>query len=127
MLHRAQPLALNDANELIVNFEYRVLSSQDALTKEQEEAVKKEFGASNKGDLPNLHITRQILAAAKALDSLPADYLTLLSTPAPTDKIKQRPLLAKYINQYTSRNTMDYFIHKDLGSFLRRELAWLVF
>ncbi len=126
MLHTAQPVALNDANELIVNFEYRVLSSQDALTKEQEEAVKKEFGASNKGDLPNLHITRQILAAAKALDSLPADYLTLLSTPAPTDKIKQRPLLAKYINQYTSRNSMDYFIHKDLGSFLRRELDFYI-
>ncbi|WP_051610203.1 DNA methyltransferase [Marinospirillum insulare] len=126
VLHTAQPVALNDANELIVNFEYRVLSSQDTLTKEQEEAVKKEFGASNKGDLPNLHITRQILAAAKALDSLPADYLTLLSTPAPTDKIKQRPLLAKYINQYTSRNTMDYFIHKDLGSFLRRELDFYI-
>lgn len=126
VLHTTQPVALNDANELIVNFEYRVLSSQDTLTKEQEEAVKKEFGASNKGDLPNLHITRQILAAAKALDSLPADYLTLLSTPAPTDKIKQRPLLAKYINQYTSRNTMDYFIHKDLGSFLRRELDFYI-
>lgn len=126
VLHTTQPVALNDANELIVNFEYRVLSSQDALTKEQEEAVKKEFGASNKGDLPNLHITRQILAAAKALDSLPADYLTLLSTPAPTDKIKQRPLLAKYINQYTSRNSMDYFIHKDLGSFLRRELDFYI-
>lgn len=126
VLHRAQPVALNDANELIVNFEYRVLSSQDTLTKEQEEAVKKEFGASNKGDLPNLHITRQILAAGKALDNLPADYLTLLSTPAPTDKIKQRPLLAKYINQYTSRNTMDYFIHKDLGSFLRRELDFYI-
>ena len=126
VLHRAQPVALNDANELIVNFEYRVLSSQDTLTKEQEDAVKKEFGASNKGDLPNLHITRQILAAAKALDSLPADYLTLLSTPAPTDKIKQRPLLAKYINQYTSRNSMDYFIHKDLGSFLRRELDFYI-
>ncbi|MDO5668274.1 MAG: site-specific DNA-methyltransferase [Alcaligenaceae bacterium] len=126
VLHRAQPVALNDANELIVNFEYRVLSSQDALTKEQEEAVKKEFGASNKGDLPNLYIARQILAAAKALDSLPADYLTLLSTPAPTDKIKQRPLLAKYINQYTSRNSMDYFIHKDLGGFLRRELDFYI-
>ena len=126
VLHTAQPVALNDANELIVNFEYRVLSSQDALTKEQEDAVKKEFGASNKGDLANLYIARQILAAGKALDNLPADYLTLLSTPAPTDKIKQRPLLAKYINQNTRRNTMDYFIHKDLGRFLRRELDFYI-
>lgn len=126
VLHTAQPVALNDANELIVNFEYRVLSSQDTLTKEQEEQVKKEFGASNKGDLPNLYIASQILTAAKALASLPADYLTLLSTPAPTDKIKQRPLLARYLNQYTSRNSMDYFIHKDLGSFLSRELDFYI-
>lgn len=126
VLHTAQPVALNDANELIVNFEYRVLSSQDTLTKEQENQVKKEFGASNKGDLPNLYIASQILTDAKALESLPADYLTLLSTPAPTDKIKQRPLLAKYLNDYTSRNTMDYFIHKDLGSFLRRELDFYI-
>lgn len=26
-----------------------------------------------------------------------------------------RTLLRRYLNQYTSRNTMDYFIHKDLG------------
>ena len=126
VMHTEQPVALNDANELIVNFEYRVLSSQDTLTKEQEDQVKKEFGASNKGDLPNLYIASQILTAAKELDDFPADYLTLLSTPAPTDKIKQRPLLAKYINQYTSRNTMDYFIHKDLGSFLSRELDFYI-
>ena len=126
VLHAAQPVALNDANELIVNFEYRVLSSQDRLTKEQEDQVKKDFGASNKGDLPNLYIASQILTAAKALENLPADYLTLLSTPAPTDKIKQRPLLARYLNQYTSRNSMDYFIHKDLGSFLSRELDFYI-
>jgi hypothetical protein len=27
----------------------------------------------------------------------------------------KRPLLAKYVNQYTARNSMDYFIHKALG------------
>jgi len=32
-----------------------------------------------------------------------------------------RALLEKYLAQYTGRNTMDYFIHKDLGAFLRRD------
>ena len=50
----------------------------------------------------------------------------MLKIPAPTEKDKNRPLLAKYINQYTARNTMDYFIHKDLGSFLRRELDFYI-
>ena len=31
-------------------------------------------------------------------------------------------LLAKHLNTYTAKNTYDYFIHKDLGGFLRREL-----
>ena len=54
------------------------------------------------------------------------EYRRLLTFPAPTDKDKNRPLLAKYINQYTARNTMDYFIHKDLGGFLRRELDFYI-
>lgn len=33
-----------------------------------------------------------------------------------------QPLIARYLNQYTASNTMDYFIHKDLGGFLKREL-----
>ena len=54
------------------------------------------------------------------------EYRRLLTFPSPTEKDKHRPLLAKYINQYTARNTMDYFIHKDLGTFLRRELDFYI-
>jgi adenine-specific DNA-methyltransferase len=53
-------------------------------------------------------------------------YLRLFKIPAPTEKDKKRPVLAKYVNQYTARNTMDYFIHKDLGGFLRRELDFYI-
>jgi adenine-specific DNA-methyltransferase len=35
-------------------------------------------------------------------------------------------LLAKYLNQFTARNSMDYFIHKDLGGFLKRELDFYI-
>jgi adenine-specific DNA-methyltransferase len=31
-----------------------------------------------------------------------------------------------HITQYTARNTFDYFIHKDLGGFLRRELDFYI-
>ena len=60
------------------------------------------------------------------LKELYQEFLAVLKIPAPTEKDKNRPLLAKYINQYTARNTMDYFIHKDLGSFLRRELDFYI-
>ena len=34
--------------------------------------------------------------------------------------------LAAHLNRYTARNTFDYFIHKDLGGFLRRELDFYI-
>jgi len=58
--------------------------------------------------------------------SVVKEYLSALSTPIPTDKDKSRILLSKYINQYTARNTMDYFIHKNLGAFLKRELDFYI-
>lgn len=37
-----------------------------------------------------------------------------------------RSCLEKHLNIYTARNTFDYFIHKDLGGFLRRELDFYI-
>lgn len=127
-LHENQPVALNQAGELVVSFEYRVAKATDTLSKELENQVKQQFDArsANKGDLPNLVIASQILECARNLEGLQADYINLLQAPVPTEKIKQRPLLARYLNEYTSRNTMDYFIHKDLGGFLRRELDFYI-
>ena len=34
--------------------------------------------------------------------------------------------LETHLNRYTARNTFDYFIHKDLGAFLRRELDFYI-
>lgn len=36
------------------------------------------------------------------------------------------PLLQKYLNNFTAKNTFDYFIHKDLGKFLNRELDFYI-
>lgn len=61
----------------------------------------------------------------KVKDKIPADFLELLSL-KPTEKNKQRTLLEKYLLDYTARNTFDYFIHKDLGGFLIRELDFYI-
>ena len=127
-LHQSTPVALNSANELVVNFEYRAAEKSDEPNKAQEKALKEAFDAknANKGDLPNLFIAHQVLEALKELPGLDPAYLTYLTTPAPTDKIGRRPLLVKYLNNYTRRNTADYFIHKDLSTFLRRELDFYI-
>lgn len=49
-------------------------------------------------------------------------WKTGLAEPKPTQSNKDRTLLEKHLDDYTARNTFDYFIHKDLGGFLRREL-----
>ena len=59
---------------------------------------------------------------AEANTTCPEGWRTALLSPAPTPKNPQRTLLEKHLNDYTARNTFDYFIHKDLGGFLRREL-----
>lgn len=59
-------------------------------------------------------------------DQAMKEILTELATPAPTGSNKQRTLLEKHLDDYTRRNTSDYFIHKDLGKFLRRELDFYI-
>jgi adenine-specific DNA-methyltransferase len=56
---------------------------------------------------------------------IPQGFTDLLSL-RPTEKEKQRTLLQKHLLDYTARNTFDYFIHKDLGGFLTRELDFYI-
>jgi len=133
ILHAENPVALLETGELVVHFEYRPdpektgqentwrdkrnTEAVETILKELESGILKlEGGEAALGLLtPN----------SKILDSL-KEYLRLFKVPAPTDSDKKRPVLAKYVNQYTARNTMDYFIHKDLGGFLRRELDFYI-
>lgn len=49
-----------------------------------------------------------------------------LSKREPTEKNLQRTLLEKCLTNYTAKNLADYFIHKDLGTFLSRELDFYI-
>jgi adenine-specific DNA-methyltransferase len=63
-------------------------------------------------------------------DSLPARWKALLFATDPTyepkDKKDTRTILQKHLRGYTAKFSFDYFIHKDLGGFLRRELDFYV-
>lgn len=123
IIHKERAVALNEAGELVCNFEYRPdpeKTGQEGSWRDKRnaEAVKAILEALENY---NPQIT-QMDADERSAD----EYLRLLKVPAPTESDKQRPLLTRYINQYTARNTMDYFIHKDLGGFLRRELDFYI-
>ena len=55
-----------------------------------------------------------------------ADYAELDTVKMPTNNDKNRSLLMKHLQDYTAKNNFDYFIHKDLGGFLRRELDFYI-
>lgn len=75
--------------------------------------------------------TKQDVLNAKAVEtvfddaSVKARWLDLTRR-EPTEKNPQRTLLEKQLTDYTTKNTADYFIHKDLGGFLRRELDFYI-
>jgi len=120
IIHSDNPVALTEKGELIINFEYR----PDPEKSGKENTWRDKCNAEAVGT-----ILAQLETMAAVVDEQSqqiSEYLRLLKIPAPTDSDKKRPVLTKYINQFTARNTMDYFIHKDLGGFLRRELDFYI-
>jgi adenine-specific DNA-methyltransferase len=65
------------------------------------------------------------VALAKA--TLPALFASQLAAADSTYSGKSaRTVLRKHLEVYAAKNTYDYFIHKDLGGFLRRELDYFI-
>lgn len=74
--------------------------------------------------------TKQNDLMAEAFESIkemiPLEFSELLTVKSPTDKNANRTLLEKHLTDYTAKNSFDYFIHKNLGGFLRRELDFYI-
>lgn len=98
-----------EGNDLIIQFQYRPDADKTGQgniwqSKRIDEAEKTIFAALEECDQKELLASLQTKIGEK----------------------QDRTLLRKYLNQYSSRNTMDYFIHKDLGGFLNRELDFYI-
>lgn len=91
-------------NELTILFEYATLPK------------------GSKQETLNTESYNKIVSA----DVLTADWLNDLVQLAPTEKEPKRTVLQKHLSTYTQKNTADYFIHKDLGKFLRHELDFYI-
>ena len=93
---------------MVVRFEHRPLTNSEKQTWTGN-------GVRQQGRI-NEAVVDQILK------EVAPDWQTLLDLRAPTDTNEDRTLLEKHVERYTAKNSFDYFIHKDLGGFLRREL-----
>ncbi len=88
-------------NELIINFVYEPFSK----------ATKQESLIND---------ALEILST-----NIPSTFTSIFAL-SPTEKNAKRTLLEKNLNDFVSKNSFDYFIHKDLGSFLNRELDFYI-
>ena len=98
----------HDGADLVVRFEHRPLT----------DAEKRMWPGNGARQQERIDVA----SAARVLGALDGNWRTLLAAPAPTEADPERTLLAKHVARYTAKNSFDYFIHKDLGGFLRREL-----
>ena len=97
-----------EGGDLAVRFEHRPLKDSE----------KKRWRGNSRTQQDRINET----TAERILDRVDTDSRMLLAAPAPTEANGERTLLERHIERYTAKNTFDYFIHKDLGGFLRREL-----
>lgn len=107
-----QPLKL-DGDELVISFEYRP---------DEEKRKQKELNTQAIDALLTLPEGAPLTQAIGQW----MQWRTALASAMPTDKNKSRSVLEKHLTDYTAKNTFDYFIHKDLGRFMRRELDFFI-
>ena len=106
--------------ELVIRFEYRRATLTDWPEDERDGKPK-----------PPVQKDMSTLAAKRVLtvtDATLAEWIDALGKPhvmAGGEQANYRRVEA-HLRRYTARNTFDYFIHKDLGTFLRRELDFYI-
>lgn len=98
-----QPFEVIDG-ELVVLFEYKAFPS---ATKQA-------------------NLNSKALEVFESTDLISDDWKEALFVLDPTESDNKRTLIQKHLDIYSQKNTADYFIHKDLGKFLRHELDFYI-
>ena len=116
------PLAYDaETRTLTVLFEYR------PLAEEEEAHYLDRYNAQQARSNRRKTLDRAVLCTALEVEILErVDDPDLRAHLAAVPRGQDVSPLARHLNRYTARNTMDYFVHKDLGGFLRRELDFFL-
>lgn len=109
-----------NAAELQINFEYRPVT----LTDWPESEDQREKNPPKQENLRSIAVER--ILGVQDQDLLP--WIAELAKPHVRNDGSQADFsrLQAHLDGYTKRNTFDYFIHKDLGGFLRREIDFYI-
>ncbi len=110
----------DQSKELVIGFEYRPATltdwPEDERTEKKRPPVQKNMSTL---------ATERVLAVS---DVRLAGWIAELGKPHVMSSGERADYsrLEAHLRRYTARNTFDYFIHKDLGTFLRRELDFYI-
>ena len=104
---------IENGSELQIQFHYSALDE------------KKVIDADGKEKTANQNVFNG-LTLQTLFNSLPESWAEFLGALQATKANPKRTLLEKHLNDYTAKNSFDYFIHKDLGGFLRQELDFYI-
>jgi adenine-specific DNA-methyltransferase len=122
VLRQEDPLVYDaGARTLTICFEHR------PITEEEEAHFLAVYNAQQTRSDRRKTLDRLSLCAAlevEILDSLGEASLKAHLAAVPAGQ--NASPLGRHLSRYTARNTMDYFVHKDLGGFLRRELDFFL-
>lgn len=113
ILHDEKKCEVKDG-EVYVYFEYREDPEKTGKTTDWQVKRRTEAVEALKTELPTVGLGKEL-----------CDFLFLNLDDGVKGK-EPRILLDVYLKRYFARNTSDYFIHKDLGGFLRRELDFYI-
>ncbi len=103
----ADPPILPDADELVIAMEYRLFDAKTSQDDLWEDAI------ATLREMPALKPFAGLFDAIEPNKIYKKDE-------TPTS------VLQYHLKKYTARNSFDYFIHKDLGGFLKRELDFFI-
>ncbi|MBX3399512.1 MAG: site-specific DNA-methyltransferase [Gemmataceae bacterium] len=120
ILAAANPVFL-EADELVCRFEYRPAT----LTDWPDDVRSGKTKPPTQKDLTAIAEARILERAGSVSDGTWLAELAKPHVKADGEKAEYNRLRA-HLNRYVGRNTFDYFIHKDLGGFLKRELDFFI-
>ena len=105
---RSEDPVVEEDGELVIRFEYRPDSDK------------------RKQDAINTDAVQQVIESLNGEELAAWQHRMSVNWTRADGTASERTILEKHLSDYTKRNTFDYFIHKDLGGFLRRELDFYI-
>ena len=110
----------SERKELVIRFEYRPATLAD-WPEEERKGKSKPPAQKELIALAEQRVRETVEPElARWIEALEMPHVT------PDGEQPDYSCLRVHLNRYTARNTFDYFIHKDLGGFLRRELDFYI-